>query len=106
MRKCGSCGQLGHNRRTCPDLQVEEVQEEVIEVVPEKPKKKKRTIKCNLCNEKNDHKTEQCPYKPIAEDVVLGPDLMECGHFSWWLKDNECEICNRMKNLKERAHAD
>ena len=47
MRKCGHCGQPGHNRRTCPALHDEA--EEVI--VVEKPKKKKKVSKCRDCGE-------------------------------------------------------
>tara|TARA_R110002073_G_scaffold68184_2_gene169425 strand:+ start:555 stop:890 length:336 start_codon:yes stop_codon:yes gene_type:complete len=100
MRKCGNCGETGHNRRTCTQLEViEEVEEdgylEEEEVVVEKPKKKKKVLKCADCGEEDDHTAKDCPYKPLPEGADIGPKLMECGHFSWWLKDGECELCSR-----------
>lgn len=102
MRKCGQCGQQGHNKRTCPELntakEVEQEQEEFEEYeeeVVEKPKKKAPTIKCEECGEQDDHVAENCPYKANPEDMDLGPKIMECGHFSWWLKDDECECCSK-----------
>ena len=76
MRKCGYCGEPGHNRRTCPKLKADKEAELEEEVVVEEPKRKKS------------------PYKPLPEGVEIGPKLMECGHFSWWLKDGECELCS------------
>ena len=102
MRKCGNCGQPGHNRRTCPDLQVEE---EVVEVVPEKPKKKKRKQQiCSVCYDE-EHTKKNCMYAVEIEGPI-GPAKMDCGHFTWWLKDDKCELCNRMENLKDRNYAE
>ena len=89
MRKCGHCGQPGHNRRTCPALHDEA--EEVI--VVEKPKKKKKVSKCRDCGEVG-HTAKKCPYKPLPEGADIGPKMMECGHWSWWRKDDECELCS------------
>lgn len=105
MRKCGNCGQPGHNRRTCPDLQVEEVEEEVVEVVPEKPKRKKRKKQiCSVCYDE-EHTKKNCMYAVEIEGPI-GPSKMDCGHFTWWLKDDKCELCNRMENLKDRNYAE
>ncbi len=95
-RVCGNCGEPGHNRRTCTQLEVIEESEEdgyleEEEIVVEKPKKK--ASKCRDCGEEG-HTAKKCPYKPLPEGVEIGPKLMECGHFSWWLKDGECELCS------------
>ena len=111
MRKCGNCGETGHNRRTCTQLEViEEVEEdgylEEEEVVVIKPKKKKKVIKCSDCGEEDDHTAKNCPYKPIPEGADIGPKLMECGHFDWWLEDGECVCCSRAifsRNLQVAA---
>ena len=95
MRKCGYCGEPGHNRRTCPKLKADKEAELEEEVVVEKPKKKKKVLKCTDCGEEEDHTAKDCPYKPLPEGADIGPKLMECGHFSWWLKDGECELCSR-----------
>ena len=42
MRKCGYCGEPGHNRRTCPKLKADQEAELEEEVVVQKPKKKKK----------------------------------------------------------------
>ena len=104
MRKCGNCGEPGHNRRTCPQIEViEEVEQEEDfdleeyyeqEVMVEKPKKK--APQSNVKNvEKKTTVAENCPYKTIPEDMDLGPKIMECGHFSWWLKDCEYQCCSK-----------
>lgn len=97
-RACGNCGEYGHNRRTCPQLQKVEEPEpipEEEEVVVTKPKRKKRGYKCKLCGEKNDHRAENCPYKPVPEGTKLGPTKMECGHSSWWFQGGECVMCTK-----------
>ena len=93
MRKCGYCGEPGHNRRTCPKLKADKEAELEEEVVVQKPKKKKKVSKCRDCGEEG-HTAKNCPYKPLPEGADIGPKLMECGHFSWWLKDGECELCS------------
>ena len=97
MRRCGRCGETGHNRRTCPDpeeiVEAEEEQEE--EVVVEKPAPKKKTIRCRLCSEKDDHTAKNCPYKPLPEGIMIGPTRMECGCWSWWQLEGECQLCTR-----------
>jgi len=108
MRKCGNCGEPGHNRRTCPELEViEEVEQEEEEdvVVVEKPKKKRKQ-RCRACGEEDDHTAKNCPYEPLPADADIGPKKMDCGHFTWWLKDDKCELCNRMENLKDRNYAE
>ena len=90
MRKCGHCGQPGHNRRTCAALHDEA--EEV--VVVEKPKKKKKVSKCRDCGEVG-HTAKKCPYKPLPEGADIGPKMMECGHWSWWHRNGECELCTK-----------
>jgi len=94
-RVCGSCGEPGHNRRTCTQLEpIEEVEEDDCveeEVLITRPKKK--VSKCRDCGEEG-HTAKKCPYKPLPEGADIGPKLMECGHFSWWLKDGECELCS------------
>ena len=93
MRKCGHCGQPGHNRRTCPALHDEAV------IVVEKPKKKKKVSKCRDCGEVG-HTAKKCPYKPLPEGADIGPKMMECGHWSWWRKDGECELCTKVHFYK------
>lgn len=97
MRKCGSCGQPGHNRRTCPELEIiEEVeQEEEEEVVVVEEPKKKRKQRCRSCGEEDDHTAKNCPYKPIPADADIGPKKMDCGHFTWWHRNGECELCTK-----------
>ena len=94
MRKCGYCGEPGHNRRTCPKLKADKEAELEEEVVVEKPKKKKKVSKCRECGEE-EHTAKDCPYKPLPEGVDIGPKLMECGHFSWWHRNGECELCTK-----------
>ena len=93
-RACGNCGEVGHNRRTCPQLVVIEEVEEEEEVVVEAPKPKKKVQRCRACGEKDDHTAKHCPYKPIPADVQIGPTKLECGCFSWWLRNGECERCS------------
>ena len=95
MRKCGHCGQPGHNRRTCAALHDEA--EEV--VVVEKPKKKKKVSKCRDCGEEG-HTAKKCPYKPPPEGADIGPKMMECGHWSWWHRNGECELCTKVHFYK------
>lgn len=98
MRKCGNCGETGHNRRRCPELEVieetdqEEEEEEV--VVVEEPKKKRKQ-RCRACGEEDDHTAKDCPYKPIPKDQDIGPKKMDCGHFTWWHRNGECELCTK-----------
>lgn len=98
MRKCGNCGEPGHNRRRCPELEVieetdqEEEEEEV--VVVEEPKKKRKQ-RCRACGEEDDHTAKDCPYKPIPADADIGPKKMDCGHFTWWHRNGECELCTK-----------
>ena len=95
MRKCGYCGKPGHNRRTCPKLKADkEAELAAEEVVVTKKPKKKRKQRCRACGEEDDHTAKNCPYKPIPADVVIGPRRMECGCFSWWLRNGECERCS------------
>jgi hypothetical protein len=97
MRKCGNCGETGHNRRTCTQLEViEEVEQEEEEevVVVEKPKKKRKQ-RCRACGEEDDHTAKNCPYKPIPADADIGPKRMDCGHWSWWKQDDECTVCTK-----------
>ena len=96
MRKCGNCGEPGHNRRTCPELEViEEVEQEEEEVVVVEKPKKKRKQRCRSCGEEDDHTAKNCPYKPLPEGADIGPKKMECGHFSWWHRNEECELCTK-----------
>jgi hypothetical protein len=96
MRKCGYCGEPGHNRRTCPKLKAEkEAELEAEEVVVTKKPKKKRKQRCRSCGEEDDHTAKDCPYKPLPADADIGPKKMECGHFSWWHRNGECELCTK-----------
>ena len=95
MSKCRNCGELGHNRRTCPELEVVEEVEEEEEVVVEKPKPKRKQ-RCRSCGEEDDHTAKDCPYKPLPADADIGPKKMECGHFSWWHRNGECELCTKV----------
>jgi len=97
MRKCVNCGETGHNRRTCPELEIiEEVeQEEEEEVVVVEEPKKKRKQRCRSCGEEDDHTAKNCPYKPIPADADIGPKKMDCGHFTWWHRNGECELCTK-----------
>ena len=95
MRRCGNCGEPGHNRRTCTQLEtIKEVEQEEEEVVIEQPKPKKRVQRCRACGEKDDHTAKHCPYKPIPAGVQIGPTKLECGCFSWWMRNGECERCS------------
>lgn len=106
MRRCGNCGQPGHNRRTCKagsqeiQQQNEKILEEEAQTIeqPAKPRKpKKPKYICPLCGDEDKHKEKNCPYQPPEDESILGPDKLECGHFSWWLRDGECDLCgNRM----------
>ena len=58
---------------------------------------------CRSCGEKDDHTAKNCPYKPDADDVELGPTFMECGHFTWWNDDGECSRCNQRQKLKAQS---
>ena len=96
MRKCGYCGKQGHNRRTCPKLKADkEAELEAEEVVVTKKPKKKRKQRCRSCGEEDDHTAKDCPYKPLPADADIGPKRMECGHFSWWHRNGECELCTK-----------
>ena len=113
MRKCGNCGEPGHNRRTCPTASKKKettiVEEEVstAEVRCDSNWKpittKKKVMICRSCGEKDDHTAKNCPYKPDAADVELGPTIMECGHFTWWNDDGECSRCNQRQKLKAQS---
>ena len=100
MRKCGYCGEPGHNRRTCPKLKADKEAELEEEVVVQKPKKKKKVSKCRECGEEG-HTAKNCPYKPLPEGADIGPKMMECGHWSWWRKDGECELCTKVHFYKQ-----
>ena len=100
MRKCGYCGKPGHNRRTCPKLKADKEAELEEEVVVTKTPKKKRARRCTLCGEE-DHTAKNCPYKPLPEDADIGPKRMECGHWSWWLHDGECDLCSGAVFLRQ-----
>ena len=105
MRKCGNCGETGHNRRTCKSTTTKEpaaiIEEEDdgVEIVCDENwnpiKEKKKVVRCRSCGEKDDHTAKNCPYKPIPEGTDIGPKLMECGHFSWWHRNGECELCTK-----------
>ena len=95
MRKCGYCGKTGHNRRTCPKLKADKKAELEAEVVVEKPKPKNKVQRCRACGEKDDHTAKNCPYKPLPAGTDVGPRRMECGCWSWWLRDGECDLCSR-----------
>lgn len=101
MRKCGYCGKTGHNRRTCPKLKADKEAELEAEVVVEAPKPKKKVQRCRACGEKDDHTAKNCPYKPIPPGIQIGPTRLECGCFSWWLRDGECERCSKSIYLKQ-----
>ena len=102
-RKCGNCGESGHNSRTCPHPSQVEEEEETYDYVGEmvviNPPKKKRSFSCKLCGEKDDHRADSCPYRPVPEGKVIGPTVMECGHNSWWFEKGRCQQCRR-KNKK------
>jgi hypothetical protein len=106
-RKCGVCGKKGHNARTCPskteepkivEQEIEEQEEEIEEVFIKKPKKR-RSYKCPLCDEVDDHRESDCPYTPLPEGKEVGPRMMECNHWSWWLSNGVCEQCVRSKKI-------
>jgi len=96
MRKCGNCGETGHNRRTCsaskPDPVIESVVEFEIEAPEEEEQEEVEVVTCSLCYDEG-HTIETCMYN-IPEGKKLGPDLMECGHFSWWWENERCTRCN------------
>ncbi len=99
-RKCGNCGESGHNRRTCPHpSQVEEEEEASYdeEIIIIKRPKKKRSYTCKLCGEKDDHRADNCPYRPVPEGKKIGPSMMDCGHWSWWFEKGQCQQCRRTK---------
>ena len=102
-RKCGNCGETGHNVRTCPHSVEQEEEEtyydEEIVIIP-KPRKK-RSYSCKLCGEKDDHRADSCPYRPVPAGKVIGPTVMECGHNSWWFEKGQCQKCRR-KNKKTK----
>jgi hypothetical protein len=101
MRKCGYCGKPGHNRRTCPKLKADkEAELAAEEVVVTKKPKKKRVRRCTLCGEE-DHTAKNCPYKPLPADADIGPKRMECGHWSWWHRNGECELCTKAIYFKQ-----
>ena len=101
MRKCGYCGKSGHNRRTCPKLKADkEAELAAEEVVVTKKPKKKRVRRCTLCGEE-DHTAKNCPYKPLPADADIGPKKMECGHWSWWHRNGECELCTKAIYFKQ-----
>tara|TARA_B100000900_G_scaffold391182_1_gene385555 strand:+ start:3051 stop:3422 length:372 start_codon:yes stop_codon:yes gene_type:complete len=119
MRKCGNCGQPGHYRSTCTrkrspkpvDPVVEQIEEEDVdyeEVLcdenwkPLKKEKNKKPIICTVCGDEG-HNEESCYYSKPPPDVI-GPTIMECGHFTWWMEDGECSRCNRRQNLKEQPY--
>ena len=102
MRKCGNCGEPGHNRRTCTQLEViEEVEQEEEEVVVVEKPKKKRKQRCRSCGEEDDHTAKNCPYKPLPADADIGPKMMECGCWSWWQSDGECQLCTKAIYFKQ-----
>ena len=102
MRKCGYCGKPGHNRRTCPKLKADKEAELAAEevVVVEKPKKKRKQ-RCRACGEEDDHTAKNCPYKPVPVDQDIGPKRMECGCWSWWHRNGECELCTKAIYFKQ-----
>ena len=101
MRKCGYCGKTGHNRRTCPKLKADkEAELAAEEVVVTKKPKKKRVRRCTLCGEE-DHTAKNCAYKPLPADADIGPKKMECGHWSWWHRNGECELCTKAIYFKQ-----
>ena len=100
MRKCGACGEVGHNRRTCPGV-VEEIAELVVEKPEIKTKRKRKPKVCSVCYEEG-HTKKSCMYAVEIEGPI-GPTKMDCGHFTWWLKDDECELCSRMANLTRKV---
>lgn len=102
-RKCGSCGQAGHNARTCPNKTeepeiIKQEVKEAEEIIIKKPKKR-RSYKCPLCDEVDDHKEIDCPYTALPEDKEVGPSLMDCNHWSWWLSNGICQECVRLKKI-------
>ena len=102
MRKCGYCGKTGHNRRTCPKLKADKEAELAAEevVVVEKPKKKRKQ-RCRACGEEDDHTAKNCPYKPVPADQDIGPKRLECGHWSWWHSNGECQLCTKAIYFKQ-----
>ena len=86
-RKCSLCQKNGHNRRTCPQLDVEPEPE------PEpQPKKKRKQVTCSVCGSPG-HTQRTCKLKPDLSKP-LGPTQMECGHWSWWKNQKgECAQC-------------
>tara|TARA_R110000824_G_scaffold164349_1_gene340531 strand:- start:438 stop:773 length:336 start_codon:yes stop_codon:yes gene_type:complete len=102
MRKCGNCGQAGHNRRTCPVSKPEPVIESIVEFEIEAPEEEEEVevVTCRLCYDEG-HTIETCMYN-IPKDKKLGPDLMKCGHFSWWWEDERCTRCNIVSIVLEK----
>jgi hypothetical protein len=128
MRRCGICGQPGHYRSTCPNKgkatsvpsikkaksvkavvdKFEHDDEDYEEVLcgpdwrPLKKKKKKKVITCSVCGDEG-HDADTCYYSKPSPDV-LGPTIMECGHFSWWLQGGECSRCNQRQRMKNQSY--
>ena len=102
MRKCGNCGQAGHNRRTCPVSKPEPVIESIVEFEIEAPEEEEEVevVTCRLCYDEG-HTIETC-MNNIPKDKKLGPDLMKCGHFSWWWEDERCTRCNIVSIVLEK----
>ena len=80
MRKCGNCGETGHNRRTCPGLKVK--------------KTRQKPVKAEIVKKPAPVIEEDTPI-PAPTGRVIGPVMMECGHWSWWKEQGECQLCNK-----------
>lgn len=128
MRKCGNCGQPGHYRSTCTSgatavaktsVKKASVAEAVVDEFEEddgdyeetlcdefwrplKKEKNKKVILCSVCGDEG-HNAATCYYSKPAP-AVLGPTIMECGHFTWWMEDGECSRCNQRQKLREQSY--
>tara|TARA_R110000796_G_scaffold2465_1_gene9713 strand:- start:619 stop:1101 length:483 start_codon:yes stop_codon:yes gene_type:complete len=121
-RRCGGCGQSGHDKRNCPHkdgtkpkpsvkiAKIEENEqgdgdyEETLCDENWKPlkKEKKKIVTCSVCGDEG-HNAASCYYSKPALDA-LGPTIMECGHFTWWMDDGKCSRCCQLQRMRRQEY--